>query len=158
PEVPVNCYAYSPNYTNTRPDEDLQVSEEVYVREAVFAQRSFDLVIIDPLRMFNADAETKNKEAAGLIGRMRKLVKDTGKTIMFIHHPRKARPDQQIQYSLENDPTQWMEQASGAAALVQNMDFRIGLQKTEDDNIVCRHFTRGEGWSPAIYIERFLTE
>ncbi len=157
-EVPASWYVYSPNYTNTRPDSALQTSEEVYVREGLLEQGAYDFVVIDPLRMFNADAETKNKEAAGLISRMRKLVKETGKTIMFIHHPRKAPPDQQMQYSLENDPTRWMEQASGAASLVQNMDFRIGLQKTEDDNIICRHFTRGDGWSPVDYIERFLTE
>jgi len=48
--------------------------------------------------------------------------------------------------------------ACGAAALVQNCDFRIGLEQNEDGILVCRRFVRNRGWSPAEYIERQYNE
>lgn len=155
-QPPANWRIYSPNYSATRPAGMIGLSEEMYIRN-ILKEEQYDFVIIDPLRMYNPDAESKNKEAAKMIQIMRKLISDTGVTVMFIHHPRKQAPDAQVVYRLDQQPTAWMGSACGAASLIQNADFRIGFEQIED-SLVCRRFLRNQGWFPPDYISRFYDE
>ena len=153
PEPPENWYAYSPNYC-TKPKELSHLPEDVYVRE-LLRREHFDFIIIDPLRMFKPDAESKNSEAAAMIRTLRGLIAEANCSIMFIHHPRKPSGDAEaIRFKLDDNPTEWMANACGAASLIQNSDFRIGLEQTEDGLIVCRRFLRNRGWYPSEYIDR----
>jgi|SRR6267378_114091 len=151
--TPDNWSVYSPNYVG-RIKELQQLSEDVYVRN-MLREEKFDFIVIDPLRMYKPEAESKNSEAAAMIHELRELIAEIGCSIMFIHHPRKQGADPSIQrYKLESNPTGWMANACGAASLVQNADFRIGLEQNEDGYIVLRHFLRNKGWMPAEFLDR----
>lgn len=152
-EPPVRWNVYSPNYVGKGKGLE-HIQEDSYIK-ALIKANPFDFIIIDPLRMFKPDAESKNSMAAEMIKGIRDLISVAGSTIMFIHHPRKPAADISIQrYKLDSNPTEWMANACGAGALIQNADFRIGLEENEDGYIVCRRFLRNRGWSPAEYIDR----
>lgn len=145
---------YSPNYCKRMTGFE-NLNDFHYIKHLI-KHDPVDFVIIDPLRMFSPQAESKNSEAANLIGQFREIIQQTGTTVLFIHHPRKPAADPNIgKYHLDADPTSWMANACGAASLIQNADFRIGLEDTEDF-IVCRRFIRGHGWYPVDYIDREL--
>lgn len=115
------------------------------------------LVIIDPIRVFDKDAQQGNDNAMELINSLRKIIVEEGCSILFIHHPHKTTHNQVNPYRLDgDDPTAWMECASGAAALVQNVDFRIGLEakKDADDELTFRYYVRLLGWSKPITLIR----
>lgn len=155
--IPDGINVYSPNY-GTKITELQQLSEDMYVRELI-ERNSFDFIIIDPLRMFRPEAEAKNTDAATMIRHLRKLTAKCNCSILLIHHPRKISSDAEIQrFKLDTNPTEWMANACGAAALIQNADFRIGLEQNEDGYIVMRRFIRNKGWYPSEYVGRVLDE
>lgn len=152
-EISDNINIYSPNY-GTKIEELAQISEDMYVRQLI-ERNSFDFIIIDPLRMFRPEAEAKNTDAATMIRHLRKLVNKFNCSILLIHHPRKISGDADIQrFKLDTNPTEWMANACGAASLIQNADFRIGLEQNEDGYIVMRRFIRNKGWYPSEYVGR----
>src|ERR1051326_4918169 len=116
---------YSPNYIPREPGLE-NISEYHYILHLI-KKDPVDFVIIDPLRLFQPQAEAKNSEAAAMIQKLRDIKSEAGSTIMFIHHPRKIGSDPTIErFHLDTNPTEWMSNACGAASLVQNADFRIG--------------------------------
>lgn len=154
-DIPVSegINVYSPNY-GTKIKELEQAAEDMYVRQLI-ERNSFDFIIIDPLRMFRPEAEAKNTDAATMIRHLRKLTAKCNCTIMLIHHPRKISGDADVQrFKLDTNPTEWMSNACGAASLIQNADFRIGLEQNEDGYIVMRRFIRNKGWYPSEYVGR----
>lgn len=156
-QPPARWNVYSPNYVGKSKGLE-HIVEDSYIK-ALIKANPFDFIIIDPLRMFKPEAESKNSLAAEMIKGMRDLISLVGSTIMFIHHPRKPPADVSIQrYKLDTHPTEWMASACGAGALIQNADFRIGLEENEDGFLVCRRFLRNRGWSPSEYIERTYDE
>lgn len=148
-----NFEFYSPNFT---PHEvGLENVPEYHYILHLIKKDPVDFVIIDPLRLFQPQAEAKNSEAATMIKKIRDLISEAGSTVMFIHHPRKISGDPSVErYHLDTNPTEWMSNACGAASLIQNADFRIGLEDSEDGLIVCRRFIRNLGWQPVEYIDR----
>jgi hypothetical protein len=153
PEPPASWEVYSPYYT-PKPDAKKSWSEEQYLRD-LLSEDHYDFVIIDPLRMFKPDAESKNPVAAQMLLNIRRLIDKTNTTVLFIHHPRKPPADADVQrYHLDSNPSEWMANACGAASLIQNCDFRIGLEQNEEGYLMLRHFMRNEGWSPVQYLDR----
>jgi RecA-family ATPase len=125
PEVPTTLKVHSPNFSPERPPTLRALSVKDYILRTT-KQSRFDFIIIDPLRAFCPEAETGNDEAIKLINGLRDLAKQTAATILLIHHPRK--PDKDSDFSLESDAHMWLTQACGSAAIIQNVDFRMGLQ------------------------------
>ncbi len=151
--IPNNWEVYSPNYGIKVPELE-RLTEDKYVKELIRREPP-DFIIIDPLRMYKPDAESKNSEAAAMIRGLRELIALTGSTILFIHHPRKGPADASAErYKLDTNPTEWMQSAAGAGSLIQNADFRIGFECNDEGYIVCRRFLRNRGWFPSEYIDR----
>jgi KaiC/GvpD/RAD55 family RecA-like ATPase len=145
-------YNYSPQ--KFTPTDQRQLIEAV---EASAAK----LVIIDPLRSFDGKAEEKNAQAMVMIGLQREVIRRTGATVLLFHHPNKNRHDKNFdKASLLDDPVGWMDCASGASALVKNVDFRIGMAAApkEQGEIILRANIRMRGWLPVGYLVRDLDD
>jgi AAA domain len=155
PTIPLTFRIWSPNYSprgeRSGPGTYAQQLEAI-LREC----GSFDVIVIDPLRSFDNKAEADNESAMAMITIFRRWATRTGVVPMIIHHPKKGTTNGQgSSYSLEDDPTNWMERASGAGALVSNTDVRIGFDKTDHkDELVIRVFLKGQGWQPCQYLAR----
>lgn len=146
PFPPPNAYIYGTNYSPTDRKFDSKFMQETIQRYEI------KLTVIDPIRVFDSDAPEGNDKAMELINSFRSIAKKEECSFLFLHHPRKPRELQK--FSLEEDPTGWFQQMSGAAALYQNVDFRIGLQKKEEDKLIMRHFVRTIGWSEILTLVR----
>lgn len=86
------------------------------------------LLIIDSLRGYNAEAEKENSVAAKVLQGLRVLARKYGTAVLLIHHTKK--PGEDGRPSLENSPImEWLDQASGARALINQSDVRIGIDK-----------------------------
>jgi len=84
------------------------------------------LVIVDTLRAYCPEFEEKNSVAGRLLKNLRSVTRDTGTAIVLIHHTKK--PGEHGVPSLEDTPPlPWLNQASGARALVNQTDFRLGI-------------------------------
>src|SRR5205814_10640161 len=112
-EVPTTFKVFSPNFSDM-PGEYAGVSARYYIATAL-KRSQFDFIIIDPLRAYCPDAESKNQEAIEFIKELRTLAKQSRATILMIHHPRKPKEDSD--FSLESDPHMWLTQACGSAAI-----------------------------------------
>ena len=147
---------YSPNYTHRQHGDPMNMLGSQYIQNRI-KDGGFKLIVIDPLRLYDPDAESKNKHAVEMIRRLRTLIRTTRATILLVHHPRKQN-DAQIHTSLDQDPHGFMEEASGASALVKNTDIRIGLQEDRDGYLLMRHFERMNGWSPVNHLVRVFDD
>ena len=144
-------YDYSPQgFDPTGQDQLIKVVEA----------SAAEFVIIDPLRGFDLNAEEKNSQAMTMIRLLRGIIRETGATVLIFHHPNKNRHDKNFSLaSLEEDPVGWMDCASGASALVKNVDFRIGMAKgQEGGEIRLRTNIRMRGWLPINYLVRDLDD
>ena len=140
-EPPPTWETYSPNYSKVTAS-DAKYEEDHARIERIIKEGEYAFVIIDPLRMFSPEAEGKNTDAARVIKELRGLARKSGSAIMLVHHPHKPRLEA-AEVSLENDPHAWLQRASGAAGLVQNVDFRIGLAELPDHTLISRSFRTG---------------
>jgi hypothetical protein len=148
-EVPKTFKVFSPNFSD-RPVEDRIFTLSAYIVKAV-KQSHFDFIVIDPLRAYNPKAESSNEDAIEFIKELRGLAKASRATILLIHHPRK--PKEESDYSLETDPHMWLTQACGSAAIIQNVDYRMGFQAS-DNGVIFRSYLRVQGWGPVIHLVR----
>jgi hypothetical protein len=127
-----------------------------HLREQVHIAKP-KLVIIDPIRAFDEDTQEGNKQAIHTINALRKIIVAENCSILFIHHPNKTERDAAHSFPLDGpDPTEWMKRASGAAALVQNVDFRIGMDKKpgKENELILRSYVRLRGWSKPLTLIR----
>jgi hypothetical protein len=86
------------------------------------------LLIIDSLRDYEPEAEKENSTAAKLLQDLRVLARKYGTAFLLIHHTRK--PGESGRPPLENIPIMdRLDQASGARALINQSDVRIGLDR-----------------------------
>jgi hypothetical protein len=84
------------------------------------------LVLVDTLRAYRPDFEQDNTQAGKLLREFRSLAHDCGVAFQFIHHVRK--PGEHGVPALEDTPSPlWLNQACGARALVNQTDFRLGI-------------------------------
>jgi hypothetical protein len=114
--------------SNVRPHDEALVSDfEVLLAEKV-ALMAPKLVIIDCLRPFWPDAETKSEIAARVMRALRKIATEHRCAIVIVHHRRKSsrekgaeRPD------LETNWRDWLEEAAGTRTLINQTDTRLGI-------------------------------
>jgi AAA domain len=104
---------------------------ESIVRDA----SSPSLVIIDSLRAYQPDAEQENTKAATLIDGLRRIGKKYGTAFLFVHHIKKPDPDG-VAYLGDTPTNQWLNQACGARALVNQTDLRIGIDAVRHNNFL----------------------
>ena len=121
-----------------------------------------DLVIIDPLSSYNSLAEEQNSTAADVCQHFRKLSREVGGSIIFVHHLKKPTNDPGGTGRLEGENlTRWFCQVRGASALVNNTDVRIGVDAPVLDHkvaLVMRGFRRVHGEIPTIHLARDCDE
>lgn len=141
PRPPPGFITYSPNWDERagRPEEPV-----VALVQAIETLRP-RLVIVDPLRVPWPRAEVKSEDTIAMINTQRRLSALYGTTWINIHHCRK--PNQEIpeinRANLLTSPHEWLLEAAGSRALINQTDTRLGIAR--DDDIVIAGFTRITG-------------
>jgi hypothetical protein len=116
------------------------------------------LVIIDTLRAFQPNAEENNKDAGRYIQEWKAIARTEHCAILLLHHPRKPKAEAGGIPDLEKaKPLEWLHEASGARALINQTNTRIAFdspRKNEAAALVMKYHVKVKGGSEAIYIER----
>jgi hypothetical protein len=123
------------------------------------------LVIIDTLRSFKTEAECKSTSSATFLKQLRGLARTHGCAFVVVHHlkkPSKEFPGP----ALEDCPVlEWLNEASGSRALVNQTDTRIALARPKRTNagtgedsyevaLVMKSNTRVEGDYGPLFVAR----
>ena len=89
------------------------------------------VVIIDTMRGYDSKMESKNESASDEITNLREiLAKPLNVSFLLIHHIRKSSDDPAFSAPLfDTDIMKWLERASGARALINQSNFRIGFDQ-----------------------------
>lgn len=107
------------------------------------------LVIVDALRGFDPSGESDNTSAANMITKRQKVAADTQCAFLFIHHIRKKNSEHPPD-NLSNAQSimEWLQQAAGARAIVNQTAVRIGIDSCydEESDLIIRghHKLKGE--------------
>jgi AAA domain len=116
------------------------------------------LVIIDTLRSFDPSAEENNTKAGSFIKSLRAISQAHRTAFLFIHHIKKQGTGfLSGNASIEGDSIlQWLNQACGARALVNQTDFRIGVDRTSkaSASLIVRGHVRIRGEFGPLYLAR----
>jgi hypothetical protein len=124
------------------------------------------LCIIDSLRGYDSLAETKNDRAVFCVQDLRRIARKYETSFQLLHHTRK--PGENGVPALEDaPPMDWLLQACGARALINQTDVRVGLgttegvertlakqQPTAEVALVMRGFARMRGQFGPVYLAR----
>lgn len=143
--------------------DEAPVSEfETKVADLV-ASVSPKLVIIDCLRPFWPDAELKSEIAARVMRNLRQIATKAGCAIIIVHHRRKeARAQKGIDPpNLETNHREWLNEAAGTRALVNQTDCRLGIDIAKgaggaypEETYCIAGFSKHEGDILPTYFER----
>lgn len=119
------------------------------------------LVIVDTLRAYRPDVEAKNNDTGRFLHEVRKVSRSSKCAVLLLHHIRKSR--EEFKKSLEDTTTlEWLEQASGARALINQTNTRIAFDRAgkrgDDAAFVMKHFVKLKGESGPSYLERVLND
>lgn len=115
------------------------------------------LIVIDPWRVHFPKAETKSEETMAVLDFMRGCLRDYGTSWIVLHHLRK--PDRTGQAPrLEDDPHEWLREVSGSIALANHCDARIGIDLSDEADLVIGGLLRGYGPLPPILLKRVFSE
>jgi hypothetical protein len=122
-EPPENLYFWSLN--DPPPDSSLPVPS---LAEIVRSVKPI-LTVVDSLAAFRPTAEEKNSAATELIQEFRRMARESGTSVVMVHHRRKQpRKADESAGPLESAvPQRWFQDARGASALVNNSDIRLGV-------------------------------
>jgi len=134
----------------------------VQLRDAVEAHSPL-LVIIDTLRAFRPSAEASNDEMASFLNECKHVARKFHCAILLLHHIKK--PGKNGVSSLEISPVlEWLLQASGARALVNQTNTRIAfdvpgfMSHAADAALVMKSFVKMRGESGPFYLDRVLDQ
>jgi hypothetical protein len=119
------------------------------------------LVVIDTLRSFDPGAEENNTKAGEFIRSLRALSQRHRTAFLLIHHIKKQDGGFFNSVNIEADSLiQWLSQACGARSLINQTDFRIGVDQTSKSNasLIIRAHVRVRGELGPFYLERTLDE
>lgn len=125
-EPPENFLVWSPNWETAIPGASTGDPQWGKALEKLVLEVRPRLVVVDPLRMFWPQAETKNTEAAEMITSLRNITKATQTSWLILHHRRKVN-SQVLAPDLVENPHQWFQETAGAHALVNQSDTRLGV-------------------------------
>jgi hypothetical protein len=119
------------------------------------------LCIVDSLRAHDPSFE-KTDYAGERMNNLRTAAHKGGTAILAVHHVRK--PDQEGAPPLDGDDTvvmQWLNQAAGARAIINQSDTRIGAdlpKRGRGGDMVLRWFRRTHGEGGPLYLERVFDD
>jgi hypothetical protein len=112
------------------------------------------LVIVDSLRAYNSDAE-KHEKSGAFMTDMRAQARACGATVLFIHHLRKTDRNPAFVPCLEETSAMnWLQEMSGARALVNQTDTRMGIDKGSKTDLVLRWFWKAKGEFGPLHVKR----
>jgi hypothetical protein len=120
--------------------------DNLHQLEAIVKQFRPVLVIIDSLRAWRPDAESKNEKAASMVNELRKIAKMYHVSFLIIHHVRK--PGENGAQSLEYAPTMtWLLEGCGARALINQTDVRLAFDRAgwDETGLFVKGFARLRG-------------
>ncbi len=126
--------------------------------ERAVADRRPGLVIVDTMRALYPEAEESNTRMGQLLQGLRSVARSHHCAILLIHHLRK--PGEAGGPPLENTPLlEWLLQAAGARAVINQTNTRIGLDKPrtlgrDDAALVMKSFVKLKGESADFFLER----
>ena len=118
-------------------------------------------IIIDTLRAFEPNAEGKNGDMAGFVQKCKKIARTYHCAILLLHHVKK--PGENGVQPLESTHTlEWLLQASGARALVNQTNTRIAFDRpntfsrSADATLIVKAYVKMRGESGPLYLARIL--
>ena len=156
------------------PDGFLTVYSSSLDLKCLVARVNPDLIVIDTLRAYDPTFEADNTRAGLALQGFRAIAHETGAAILLIHHTRKPS-DQKPPPALEDTPAiEWLNSACGARALVNQTDFRLGLDArvgfgravlaashpeiTDEISLVFRGHVRVHGEVGPLYVARVFDD
>lgn len=151
PHSPPNFFVYNPNWDERpeRPEDPV-----LCLIQAIEALKP-GLVIVDPLRIVWPRAEAKSEDAVSMVALQRRLARDFGVAFITVHHTRK--PDREAPpINLASSPHEWLLDAAGSRALINQTDTRIGIARGHD--LTLCGFTRVVGAITPMNIKRLLDD
>jgi hypothetical protein len=137
----------------------LDVPDIAHLRPAVHKFKP-TLVVIDTLRAFAPGAEGDNPTAATFLKDLKTLGREAGTAFLLIHHPKKPNGDY-VPPKLEADNAmEWLYQASGARALINQTDTRIAIEATSkgDAALVMVWNHKVQGTTGPVFLNRVFDE
>lgn len=119
------------------------------------------LTLIDSLRAFAPDAEKDNSRAGAFLNGLRSLAKNYSTSILMVHHLRKPNEQQGKVWLKNTSIFDWVNAASGAKALINQSDVRLGIDRLsdvegEDGALIIKAFCRVQGVIGPLYLQRIL--
>jgi hypothetical protein len=116
-------------------------------------------VVIDSLRAFDPEAERNNEDAAKHLNRLREIARHLECAFQLVHHTKKPG---EVPVSLETTGImQWLLQACGARALINQTDMRMAFGPREDESevsLVWKYHLKAQGESGLFYTGRCMDE
>lgn len=120
------------------------------------------LILVDTLRPFQPNAERGNDEMGKFLQDLKTVARKEHSAILLLHHVRK--PGEMGVPALEESPTlEWLQQASGARALINQTNTRIAFDRARKNQaekaaFVMKGFVKMKGETESIFIERVLDD
>jgi hypothetical protein len=145
------------------PDNFLTYFENPKSLENLVREASPSLVIVDSLRAHKPDAEKDNTSGGNFMNSCREIARKYQTAFVFVHHPKKPDEKNGVPPLDETSVMQWLNQACGARALINQSDFRLGIDishsnflKTvaEEAALILRGHRRVSGEFGPIYLAR----
>lgn len=128
--------------------------------EEAIKKRKPALVIVDTLRFLDPKAESENVNATSRLGWMKGFCR-TGTGSLFMHHMRKKNEEfpRPNLYDTGTRVIEWMQHVSGAQALVNQSDIRIGFDyAANNEDLTVRAYRRGMGEAGPWLLQRILDD
>ncbi len=125
--VPDNFRGWSPYWDDRGRTDDSEVFTQ-QIEDRIRAVKP-NLAIIDPLRVPFPYAVEKQSLTADFITQQKRLIKQTGCSILVIHHLRKQdRHAHAVKTTLVESGPQWFQNVCGMLALINHMGGRFGIE------------------------------
>lgn len=148
------------------PDDFLIVEESCTLSDVAGAVKHYTpgIVLADTLRALEPAAEDSNSNMGRFLKTTRAMAQESNCAVLYLHHINKPRENDPITGSLaDNDVMYWLNKASGARALINQSNARIGIDAAEGSVVknaalVMKWFVKVQGESANIYIERVIGE
>lgn len=141
-EPPADFHMWSPVWEQPASDEDPFNRMANFIRHRVDAVKPA-FVVIDALRTFFPEVETKNQHAAEALASLKKA---KGVTWLLVHHRRKVNHERGVPDLLSN-PHGWFQESAGAFAIINQSDTRIGVEEhpSKQADLLVAGLLRGTG-------------
>jgi hypothetical protein len=148
------------------PEEFLVVENSCELSDVAKAVKEYKpgIVLGDTLRALEPAAEDTNSNMGKFLKQSRAIAQENQCSLLYLHHINKPRENDPIRANLAETPVmEWLNKASGARALVNQTNARIGIDKADEAIVknaalLMKWFVKLEGESENIYIERVLGE